>query len=153
MNRKKGFTLVELLITIAIIGLLITIVLAGLGLIRSKARDATRIADIKQLNGAIENYFDSCYKFPTDIYSSSPSEGLVPDCKGNIYLSEVPKDPQGEKYKYFVSDIPYGFHLCADLEFDFGNNKGKAGKDPIGSDDPCNGTNTKVFDVVGGALK
>jgi len=145
--KQKGYTIVELLIAAAIVGLLAAIVVGGLDLVRSKGRDAARIADIKQINGAIENYFDSCYKFPETL------DNLVPDCQGNVYISEVPNDPQGMPYKYYVSDTPYGFHLCANLELDYGNNKGKARSAPLAGGDECDGTQGKVFDVLGGALK
>lgn len=149
--KSKGFTLVELLITIAIIGLIMAIVIAGLELIRQKGRDAARIADIKQINGAIENFFDSCNYFPEDIYADAG--GLVPDCNGNVYLPEVPTDPKsGEEYPYYFSETPFGFHLCAKLELP-GPAKGKAGSPSLAQADLCRGDDQSYFDVLGGALK
>jgi prepilin-type N-terminal cleavage/methylation domain-containing protein len=58
MNRftKKGFTLIELLVVIAIISVLSSIVLAQLNEARAKARDATRISNLKNLQIALELY-------------------------------------------------------------------------------------------------
>jgi prepilin-type N-terminal cleavage/methylation domain-containing protein len=56
-TKEKGFTLVELLVVIAIIGLLSTLAIVALGSARSKARDARRISDIKQIQTALELYF------------------------------------------------------------------------------------------------
>ncbi len=52
--NKKGFTLIELLVVIAIIGLLSTMAVVSLNSARVKARDARRLADVKQLSTAIE---------------------------------------------------------------------------------------------------
>ena len=54
--KSKGFTLIELLVVVAIIGILATIVIASLNSARVKARDATRDADIKNIQTALEIY-------------------------------------------------------------------------------------------------
>jgi prepilin-type N-terminal cleavage/methylation domain-containing protein len=62
INKNKlgsiaGFTLIELLVVVAIIGLLSSVVLVSLNTARSKARDAKRLADVRQLSSAMELYF------------------------------------------------------------------------------------------------
>lgn len=54
---SKGFTLIELLVVIAIIGLLSTLAVVALNSARQKSRDAKRVADIKQIQTALELYF------------------------------------------------------------------------------------------------
>ncbi|PIZ56329.1 MAG: prepilin-type cleavage/methylation domain-containing protein, partial [Candidatus Tagabacteria bacterium CG_4_10_14_0_2_um_filter_40_13] len=56
-KSKKGFTLIELLVVIAIIGILASVVLASLNSARKKSRDARRVADIKQIQLALEMFF------------------------------------------------------------------------------------------------
>lgn len=62
--KQKGFTLIELLVVIAIIGLLASVVLVSLNSARKKARDAKRIADIKQMQKALEFYNDKYGHYP-----------------------------------------------------------------------------------------
>ena len=63
-KNQKGFTLVELLVVIAIIGILATLLLLQLGVARSTAKDAKRIADINQVRTALELYFDDNGQYP-----------------------------------------------------------------------------------------
>ena len=62
--KKKGFTLIELLVVIAIIGLLSTLAVVALNSARQKARDAKRVADVKQIQTALELYFNSSSGYP-----------------------------------------------------------------------------------------
>ena len=64
-KNNKGFTLIELLVVIAIIGLLASVVLLALNGARAKARDAKRIADVRQLASAFELYFNDQNSYPT----------------------------------------------------------------------------------------
>lgn len=57
---SSGFTLIELLVVIAIIGVLSSVVLASLNTARGKARDAKRLADLHEIQLAIEMYYNTC---------------------------------------------------------------------------------------------
>jgi prepilin-type N-terminal cleavage/methylation domain-containing protein len=82
MKKHAGFTLIELLVVIAIIGILSSVVLASLNSARTKARDAKRISDIKQLQLALELYYDVNGEYPDALSKVSPT-----------YLSVEPSDP------------------------------------------------------------
>ena len=108
---RKGFTLVELLVVIAIIGVLATLVLLQLGSARGRARDAKRIADVNQIRGALELYYeDNAGTYPDDIYAAA--EPLKP------YLVTLPMDPldRTEKYKYSYDAGTRSYQIAADLE-------------------------------------
>ena len=58
-KKLRGFTLVELLVVIAIIGLLSTLAVVSLNSARGKARDAKRLADIRQVQTGLELYYQN----------------------------------------------------------------------------------------------
>ncbi len=64
LKNKKGFTLIELLVVIAIIGLLSTLAVVALTSARTKARDSKRVADMKQVQTAMELYYSTYVGYP-----------------------------------------------------------------------------------------
>jgi len=84
-RSQRGFTLIELLVVIAIIGILASIVLASLNSARQKGRDAKRISDVKQLQLALELYYDGYGAYPTALSKAN----LV----DQGYISVIPTDP------------------------------------------------------------
>lgn len=89
--RARGFTLIELLAVVAIIGILTTIIVVGLGGAKAKSRDARRIADVKNIQLALANYYSDYGMYPHNIYGAAgtpPNSGLAPN-----YLPFVPTDP------------------------------------------------------------
>lgn len=107
LRMKKGFTLIELLVVIAIIGVLASIVLASLNSARRKSRDARRVADIKQIQLALELYFDANRSYPA---SGALTSSLAP-----TYMPAVPADPLTGAYRYCQLSTT-SYHLGGDLE-------------------------------------
>jgi uncharacterized protein (TIGR02145 family)/prepilin-type N-terminal cleavage/methylation domain-containing protein len=65
MKNRKAFTLIELLVVIAIIGILATISVIVLQNARAKSRDAKRAGDMKQVQTAMELFFNDKGRYPT----------------------------------------------------------------------------------------
>lgn len=113
-TRTRGFTLIELLVVIAIIGILSSVVLASLNSARQKGRDARRISDIKQLQLALELYYDQNANYPTPPLGVGSGENL------NGLIASIPTDPQtGDDYAYAAlgsGSVCSSYHLGAVLE-------------------------------------
>ena len=95
-EKRKGFTLIELLVVIAIIGTLSGIVLVSMGGARSRARDANRQSDMRQIVSAQEMYYGDKDSYltgatgegttpPIDVYLRGLNDPQCPDaaCSGN----------------------------------------------------------------------
>lgn len=100
-HTKKGFTVVELLVTISIIGILTSITFASFAQSQKKARMTKRISDLKAMQNALEFYYavNKSYPNTNSLWISECKEfeaagtnvipGLVPN-----YISRIPTDPQ-----------------------------------------------------------
>jgi prepilin-type N-terminal cleavage/methylation domain-containing protein len=88
MRKQKGFTLIELLVVIAIIGLLSTLAVVALNNARLKSRDARRVSDIKQIQTAIELFYNDTGAYPAAVALGG---SIV---SGNVtYMAVVPDNP------------------------------------------------------------
>jgi prepilin-type N-terminal cleavage/methylation domain-containing protein len=64
MKKQKGFTLVELLVVIAIVALIAVFAAVAINSARSKQRDATRLSNVRQMQSALENFFNETNTYP-----------------------------------------------------------------------------------------
>lgn len=134
-NRMRGFTLIELLVVIAIIGVLATIVLASLQTARLKARNARRITDVKQLQLALELYFDAnTNSYPTALTSGPALTDIAP-----TYIPAIPADPSGGAYTYERCSLVL-YHLGATLEPEGGAGNPAFSSDLNAAPAGCTGT-------------
>lgn len=79
LKKQKGFTLVELLIVIIIIGILATLVIVTFTGVQAKARDSKRQTDIEAIDSHLEAFFaeNSYYPTVTDLQDITASTGWV----------------------------------------------------------------------------
>jgi len=112
MNKhKQGFTLIELLVVIAIIGLLSTLSILALNSARARARDAKRIADVKQIQTALEMYYNDVGDYPATATTGSPIYS-----SSGVYMRAVPTPPtpvDGSSCPALQPDYTYSHHGVA----------------------------------------
>mgnify|MGYP001152326248 CR=1 FL=1 len=105
-RRRAGFTLVELMVVIVIIGLLATVVAINVLPSQDKAMSGKARADIAVLEQAIETYRLDNLAFPDDAQGLqalvSPPVGLArPErYRQGGYVRRLPEDPWGNPYQY-----------------------------------------------------
>lgn len=73
---RRGFTIVELVITITIMGILLTLAVVNLNSTQVNARDSERKADVESLAANIENFYNNGNPGST-VFGRYPSTGLT----------------------------------------------------------------------------
>lgn len=105
-RSERGFTLIELMVVILIIGLLATIVVQNLRGATDRAKRVKAEADISALKTALDRYYLDNGSYPT---TEQGLEALVkPPTTGNVptnypeggYIERLPLDPWGHPYFY-----------------------------------------------------
>jgi len=91
-KTKKGFTLIELLVVIAIIGLLATLSVVALNNARERARDSRRVSDIKQIQTALELYFNANDSYPESTEGGEAHLELT-ELETDGYMDPIPQNP------------------------------------------------------------
>jgi general secretion pathway protein G len=104
-RSPHGFTLIELMVVILIIGLLATIVVQNLRSATDKAKRVKAQADIAQIKSALDRYYLDAGSYPASDQGlsalvASPSSGSVPKDWGGPYIEKIPSDPWGNPYFY-----------------------------------------------------
>jgi len=113
-TNQKGFTLIELLVVIAIIGLLSSVVLASLNGARKKSRDARRVADLKQLQTAMELFYNDNNRYPIAGTGGSAASITTLAAAGlsASYMGAIPDDPLGGSQHYYWETDSTGQNYC-----------------------------------------
>lgn len=96
---RKGFTLIELMVTISVIGILaaVTITLLSPSFFFGKGRDTHRQSDLQVVRSALEQYYlDNGRLYPAVVYADLQTP-LSP------YLDAFPTDPKGGAFVYVYS--------------------------------------------------
>ncbi len=114
-TKKPAFTLIELLVVIAIIGILATLAVVSLQNARKNARDAKRIADVRQMQTALELYHNDTGVYPlTGEIDSTIATG------GVTYMVVVPTAPTPADGDCEESDNTYTYTSADGLTYAIG---------------------------------
>lgn len=107
--QRAGFTLIEIMVVIIILGLLATLVIPNITGYTEKAKREKARADIASLEGALELFKADNGFYPTteqglDALIIKPSTGRIPAkwMEGGYFKKGVPLDPWGNRYVYFA---------------------------------------------------
>ena len=102
-RKRQGFTLVELMVVIVIIGLLATVVAINVLPSQDRAMVGKARADISVLEQAIETYRLDNLTFPYDLnaLTTAPANLAQPErYRQGGYIRRLPEDPWGNPYQY-----------------------------------------------------
>lgn len=100
----RGFTIIEILVAVAIMAVLASIVLSNTTNSRAKARDAERVSDLGQIQLALSLYYDRCGEYPATI-TAGANNGCPAGITLDTFISPIPTPPlPSEIYGYIVSD-------------------------------------------------
>ncbi len=88
--HKSGFTLIELMVVVAIMGILMAAGILAFSNAQQGARDSKRRTDLDAISKAMEQYFQTNNAYPTSAYATAlgaffPSNSLPVDTKGVAY--------------------------------------------------------------------
>jgi general secretion pathway protein G len=129
IRTNKGFTLIELIVVISIIGVLASLLMTNFMQVREKTRDGVRKSDLQQIRLALESYrLDEGHYPPASegLYTTTCDgfNSLQGD-EGTEYMKDIPCDPKipDKTYLYTPTDTssrPLGYTLmaCAENEND-----------------------------------
>lgn len=113
-KRNKGFTIVELLIVIVVIGILALLVITTYSGIQAKARNSKRSSDVATIQTQLEAFFQNSGYYPslTDMNSASwlstnmksLDTGALIDPSNPTQSKTLVASPVAKSYSYDVKD-------------------------------------------------
>ncbi len=131
MKKSTGFTLIEMLIVVAIIAILSGVAFTGIRGAQDKARDARRIANLESVRVYLENYSSKCGHYP------GITDATRPECSATIgnwtdltkvmkdagVTSQLPQDPVPGRSYYYAVETSEGLGYVVGAELQQDNNK------------------------------
>lgn len=133
--NARGFTLIELMITMVIIGVVFGAVISATAGIQKQSRNAQRKTDLSKIQTALQQYYTDENKYPLKESLGAASTSIVGSISPlKTYLSPIPRDPRGGGVYYYEPRLSkssgvscttaspgscHYYFLCATLEGTF----------------------------------
>jgi general secretion pathway protein G len=104
-HRQRGFTLIEIMVVVVIIGLLAAVIVPNFMGNVDKARVAKAKQDIQSIQTALTMFKLDNFVYPTTdmglkALAQKPDSPLIKNWRPGGYLQTLPKDPWGNEYQY-----------------------------------------------------
>lgn len=107
-STESGFTLVEIMVVIVILGLLATLVARNVMGASDEARENKALADCKTIAGAVRTWYGKKGSLPDTLDQLAEK-----DEKGRSELEELPRDPWDTPYELLEGDTPNSFEIIS----------------------------------------
>ncbi len=106
-NSRAGFTLIEILLVVVIIGILVGMAIPRLGGRVRQAEEARARADIQNIGMALRLYELDMGEYPASLEALVTNPGGSRRWNGPYLEGGIPNDPWGERYIYQRTDRSY----------------------------------------------
>ncbi|MBN1168791.1 type II secretion system protein [Candidatus Woesebacteria bacterium] len=111
LSAVHAFTIIELTLVIAVIGIMAAVGMNYFPSAQIKARDTQRMSDIKNYANALEVYYVA-----NDGTYPSANDDLDQICTSGFQNAECPVDPQGTSYQYYAVNGGSEYFIYSELE-------------------------------------
>lgn len=98
----KGFTLIEVLVAITIVGIVFGVIITSGSALQRNSRDTQREVDLRNLQSALQQYYADQNYYPASLTLSTPNPLKSPD-NTKTYINVTPTDPQIGNSQYCYS--------------------------------------------------
>ncbi len=115
---KAGFTLIEVLIAVAIIAVLTGITLSSAAALQKISRDARRSSDLSSLQVVLQQYYADQHYYPLAGLSAGQlnlsGQTLTSPDGSIVYLNKIPSDPRAQTSPYVYVPLDLGGGIGCD---------------------------------------
>ncbi len=134
LHRRAGFSILEALIVIVVVGILAAVAMYSLNITRATSRDAKRVSDVSVMRAAMSQYWLQKATYPVstpvdlgrvgagaDVLASSGFVGADQQPVPPIFIDQVPVGPKvNEYYRYHGSADGYSLRFTTERPTAYG---------------------------------